>query len=98
MEVSQMKTIPQEFNKYGYRYILVTRLGEVAIYSQEKESHRNFEVMIIRKRKADNDFTGTKAGDEYMPSPEEWGVYGWTLTTYEEAIQKVRSLSGKEVA
>lgn len=97
MEVSQMKTIPQEFNKYGYRYTLVTRLGEVAIYSQEKESHRNFEVMIIRKRKADNDFAGTKAGDEYMPSPEEWGVYGWTLTTYEEAIQKVRSLSGKEM-
>lgn len=35
-----MKTIPREFNKHGYSYTLVTRIGDIAIYSQEKESHR----------------------------------------------------------
>ena len=92
-----MKTIPREFNKHGYSYTLVTRIGDIAIYSQEKESHRNFEVMVIRKRKSDNDFAGTKAGDEYMPSPEEWGIYGWTLTTYEEAIRKAKTWLQKGV-
>ena len=57
-----MRTIPKEFNKHGYRYTLVSRIGEIAIYSQEKGTHRNFEVMVIRKHKYDNDFTGRKAG------------------------------------
>ena len=92
-----MKPIPQEVNKHGYRYTLVSRIGEIAIYCQEKDTHRNFEVMVIRKRKSDNDFAGTKAGDEYMPSPEEWVIYGWTLTTYEEAIQKAKTWLQKGV-
>ncbi|PNC89839.1 hypothetical protein [Akkermansia muciniphila] len=87
-----MRTIPKEFNKHGYRYTLVSRIGEIAIYSQEKGTHRNFEVMVIRKHKYDNDFTGRKAGDEYLPSPEEWGTYGWTLTTYEAAVQKAKTI------
>lgn len=85
-----MKTIPREFNRHGYRYTLVSRISDIAIYRQEKFTHCNFEVMVIRKRKSDNDFTGAKTGDEYMPSPEEWGIYGWTLTTYEEAIRKAK--------
>lgn len=87
-----MKTIPQTYNKDGYTHTLLERNDVVAIYSKLKGDVLYFETVIIRKRKQDNDFAGTKAGDEYIPGTNEWGSYGWTYLTYGQAKEKMSKI------
>ena len=89
-----MREIPQQYNKYGFTHTLIERDGNVAIYEQRKPTHTSsyYEVVIIRKRKTDNDFAGTKAGDEYLPSTSEWGSYGWSYTSIESAREKMSKI------
>ena len=87
-----MREIPQQYTKDGYTHTLLQRDGKVAIYEQRKGDILYFETVVIRKRTADNDFVGTKAGDEYIPSSSEWGIYGWTYTSYEQAREKMSKI------
>jgi hypothetical protein len=89
-----MKKIPTTYNKDGFNHELLEREGNVAIYEQRKSTHSSgyYEVVVIRKRKADNDFAGTKAGDEYLPCTNEWGIYGWTYLTLEKAREKMSKI------
>ena len=89
-----MRTIPQNYKKDGFNFELIERNGNVAIYKQSKPDYVsvNYETVIIRKRKTDNDFVGTKAGDEYLPSTSEWGMYGWSYRTLEQAREKMSKI------
>lgn len=93
-----MKTIPTTIKREGFTWTLLERNGMLAIYEQRKTYSYDcpdfirYEVVIVRKHNRDNDFVGTKAGDEYLPCPAEWGVYGWTYTTIEEAREKMSKI------
>lgn len=94
-----MKTIPKTYKRRGYGYTLIYREADVVIYQQnfiDSDKTTSYEVCIVRTRASDNEFTGTEAGDEYLPSPEEWGRYGWTYTRWEEAVNKANQLVNRE--
>ena len=73
-------------------HTLIERNGNVAIYEQRKNDILYYETVIIRKRTADNDFVGTKDGDEYLPSSSEWGMYGWSYRDLEQAREKMSKI------
>lgn len=87
-----MRTIPQNYKKDGFIHTLLQRTDNVAIYRKSKGDILYFETVVIRKRLKDNDFVGTKAGDEYLPSTSEWGVYGWTYRDFESAHEKMSKI------
>lgn len=93
-----MKTIPTTIKREGFTWTLLERDGMLAIYEQRKTytdsvpDFVRYETVIIRNHTKDNDFTGTKAGDERLPSPTEWGIYGWTYTTIEQAREKMSKI------
>ena len=87
-----MRKIPETYSKGGFNYTLIERKDNVAIYEQRKNAILQYEVVIIRKRKKDNDFAGTKSGDEYLPSTCEWGKFGWTYVTIDKAREKMSKI------
>ena len=87
----------------GYNFTLLERreCGEgdscscQCLYSKENGGEPCYEVVKVRKRKKDRYAWGrqiAKKGDEYLPSPEEWGMYGWSYMTLEEAKEKLNEL------
>jgi hypothetical protein len=90
-----VKKIPQEYSRTGFEYKLVERDGDFAIYSVMKDSFKNYELVLVRRYKEDNDFVKVKAGDEYLPGPSEWGSYGWTLPTLAACHSKIKTLKEK---
>ena len=63
----------------------------VCLYSKENGAEPCYEVVKVRRRKKDRLAFGrciAKEGDEYLPSKEEWGTYGFTYVTLKEAKEK----------
>lgn len=90
-----MKKIPDQFTRNPFTCRLIFREAGVAIYELTHKGSgkvNNYEVVIIRQHKADNDFIKVKAGDEYLPSTSEWGQYGWTFPTLELANYQAKKL------
>lgn len=90
-----IKSIPDSYCRNIYGYSKVTRQDNVVIYRQtSRESGQiiGYEVCLIRNRSADNELTGAKAGDEYLPGPEDWGKYGWTCLNLESAMERFNKL------
>jgi hypothetical protein len=93
-----MREIPNSYYREGFTYTLLKRDGNVAIYEQRRtydtpdKDFVRYETVIIRKHTKDNDFVGTKAGDEYLPNPAAWGSYGWTYITFEQACEKMSKI------
>lgn len=95
-----MKTIPQEYSRKGFIYKLIERDGDYAVYQVQKVDFKTFlgfEVCIVRKHKADNEFLHVKAGDEYLPGTNEWGRLGWTVQSLGAARLKVAKLKEKKI-
>lgn len=93
-----MRTIPISYNKDGFNHLLMHRDGDVAIYEKRKNhidptpDFVRYEVVIIRKYTRDNDFHHVKVGDEYLPCTNDWGRYGWTYVTLQEAKEKMSKI------
>ena len=89
-----MKKIPDKYIRKPFTLTLIRRKRNVALYVQTCPEwvRKNYEVVLVRTRLKDNDFTGVKAGDEYLPSPEDWGSYGWTYTNIVEAEERFKEL------
>ena len=103
-----MKKIPHQYegrgkgDQKGFSFSLIHKTGEMgrnrcarAVYSKRKGDWTTYETVIVRKRKKDRcigERVICMAGDEYLPSSAEWGLYGWTFPTLEEAMQKVETL------
>lgn len=76
-----MKPIKTKFERNGFIFEQIKRVGDVAIYSQKRPEHKvdgHFEVVRIRRRSARKAFGVQFEAGEYYPSSEEWGVFGWT--------------------
>lgn len=55
-----------------------------------------FELMIVRRRKTDNQLTGAKAGSAFLPATSDWGYYGWTCCSLAVAHKKIIQLKDEE--
>lgn len=82
--------------KNGFRYQLVKRIENFAIYTQKKEGfgYVYYEVIKIQTVKKDvtTKFMTLKAGTEFYPSINSWGVNGWTCGTLQRAEEKLNEL------
>lgn len=87
------RTIKQTFRKGGFDYSLLKRKGSIVMYSQTVGNYLAFEVMRVHTETVDKRFHN--AGDEYLPSTNEWGTRGWTYTNREDADRKFIELVEK---
>jgi hypothetical protein len=82
--------------KNGFRYQLVKRIENFAIYEQKKEGfdYKYYEVIKIQvvKQDVNTKFMSLKAGTEFYPSINQWGQYGWTCGTIERAEELLNIL------
>ncbi len=85
--------IPTIFRRNGFTCRLMKRKGRIVMYSLTKYGRMSYEVMKVQVPKHDNDLTGRKAGEEFLPSTSQWGSSGWTFNSYKEAEQQFKALS-----
>ena len=93
-----MKILPNSWSRNGFSHKIVTREGNVAIVQRQHRdvSRPHWEVVRIRV-KPERLLHGRRVEEgEAYPSPEDWGTYGWTYTTLEEAQAKFAELTKKE--
>jgi len=94
-----------EYTKNQYRFTLVQRKSNCAIFAGLKLGVRaaNYEVVRLRvtpagSRVAHDPKTNTDipiqwGAHERLPSDKEWGSHGFTCTTLESAIDKLNTLT-----
>lgn len=87
---SPSRKIKSEFRKYGFNYRLIRRQGNVVIYEQEKHGQISYEVMRVQTVTSPTKFH--QISDEYLPGPNSWGTYGWTLTTLADAEKRFEEI------
>ncbi len=81
----------------GYTYHLKQRNELIALYTMLKTGASDvYEVIKVRKHRRDMVIQGrvvAAEGDEYYPSSADWGLYGWSYSSLEDAEDKFRSLT-----
>lgn len=80
-----MKILEKEIKTNGFIYKQITRNDKYAIYSQENMNYEVIEIKLHPKRII---FGKTYLAGEYYPITSEWGNYGWSYQTLEEARKK----------
>ena len=91
-----MKILPTTFRSDGFDFEQLAREGDIAIFVKQKLPLRfkSYEVVIIQKRDAYTWPNGqTTPAHEAMPSSRDWGKYGWTYQTLEDAELRFKSLA-----
>jgi len=91
-----MKKLEKEFTKKGFKYTLVTRKGDVAIYEQVnaklKDSKSNYEVVQIKSHNG-YEIGGSKiVAAEVYPGSSQWGLLGWTYQDLPAAEKRFKRL------
>ena len=92
-----MKVIAAEFAKSGFSHKVIDRRGMVLLVQRQHSDvpHPHWEVVKIRV-KPERLLHGQRVEEgEAYPSPEDWGTYGWTYSTLEDARAKFDSLTTK---
>jgi len=91
-----MKKLEKEFVKKGFKYTLVTRKGDIAIYKQVnaklKDPKSNYEVVQIKSHNG-YEIGGSKiAAAEVYPGSTQWGLLGWTYQDLPAAEMRFKKL------
>ena len=83
-----MKPLPKTFTKGGFDFIVIERLGNVALLSKTKNGAKSYEVVIIQSHNGYTIGNKTIEAAESMPPSESWGRLGWSYTSLDEAIKR----------
>ena len=94
-----MKTLEDNFNKKGFNFSLLKREDDVAIYKKTLEDSEidahTYEVIAI-KRHNGYEIAGVKMPPaEMYPSDTQWGDWGHTCTSREDADKRFIQLKDK---
>lgn len=94
-----MKTLPNEFVKKGQSFRLIRREGNWSLWekiipasSSGDPDWRGWEVMKIKVAPKDimiKGITTLEAGDEYLPSDNQWGKEGWSYSSLAAAEERM---------
>jgi len=96
-EVPSYLPVEAQFRQSGFTLTQVKRSGDIAIYRQTKAGlPPAFEVVTIRRREASVAFGKEFPAAEYYPRNEDWGNYGFSYRTLEEAERKFKQLAKKQ--
>lgn len=95
-----MEPLPLAYSKNSYNFVQVFREDDIAIYEQiEPENNRliGYEVFRVKKQKESTMPNGLVIkAKETPPSASEWGQYGFTVYTLDQAMAKVEVLKSKK--
>ena len=92
------------FSKGGWAFRCLDRNEEFGIWEKSKDCYppgstcTGWEVVKIRKRKKDRILPSGKLirkGEEFYPSSEDFGTYGFYHYELERAMEQFLSLTGK---
>jgi hypothetical protein len=89
-----MKLLEKEFTYKGFTMTQMYRDGKYAIYKQSREGYKGvtYEAVIIESHNG-YELAGQKfPPSEVYPSSTQWGIKGFTLQTYEDALKKINYL------
>ena len=90
-----MKTLPNTFSKNTFDYQLVSRDGDVAIYSQtmpETGKLIGYEVFEVQKKEAFSLNGYDYPAKEAVPSANQWGQMAFTVFDLSRAKQRQAEL------
>lgn len=90
------KPLPVECRFGGFNYRQIAREGNAAIYEQRWQDSENvaYEVIHIRRRNGFEINGRFVEPAEVYPSPEAWGIDGWTFTDKDAAFAKLQEVAG----
>lgn len=96
------KKLEKKFTKYGDTFTQVHREDEWAIYERKSgisgEVHHH-EVIMIREEDEAEVFGKTTEPREKFPSPNQWGLYGWTtMSGFDAAMDLLGKQRSKKKA
>jgi hypothetical protein len=87
------KTIDHCFRQSGFTLTQLKRSENLAIFKQAKpQQSPAFELVVIRRRKASIAFGREFPATEYYPRAEDFGTFGFTYRSLEEAEWKFEEL------
>jgi hypothetical protein len=90
------RVVSTEFRHSGFTLTRLKRAGNVAIYKQTKRRQPPaYEVVLFREHEAYTAFGKEISAGECYPSSEQWGLYGFTYRSIEEAERKFVELIGR---
>ena len=103
-----MKKIPETFGVNGFQHRLVKRSKNAAIYEQilgeDVIAWEVYKIRIKKKpqkakfKKPDGTFNKvTYQAGEYLAGNNDWGLFGFTYTSYEKALEKFHQLTKDEI-
>jgi len=88
-----MDTIPSQFTKNGINHLFVLRMGDVALYRQEK-SRKVFGFEIHKIRHIPERASKFKPqAHERLGSNEDFGTWAWSFKHYKNAIHKFKEVA-----
>ncbi len=92
---SRYTSLPRELCIGGFNLRQITREGHLAVYEQSHPkcpTRLRYEVIVIRRRGA-FEINGRRVeAAEFYPRSEDWGSFGWTLTTRDAALEKLQQI------
>jgi hypothetical protein len=90
--------LPETWTDAGWRFRVLDRSGMVALLAKSRGGRDFFEVVVVQRQPARTWPSGrTTPAKEAMPSPEEWGTYGWSpydLPAVEAKFAELASAGG----
>ena len=81
--------------KNGYCFRIIERVGNFAVFCGNNDLVRNptFEIIEIQSHDGRSIGGVDYPPAEYAPSNSQWGTKGWTKTTLESAMGKLKELT-----
>ncbi len=92
---SRYTPLPKELRIGGFNLRQRTREGDLAVYEQSHPkcpTRLRYEVIVIRRREAFEIKGRRVEAAEFYPRSEDWGSFGWTLTTRDAALEKLQQV------
>lgn len=91
-----MKTLPLEFTKKQFHHKQIWRAGSWAIYERWKDNQKPHYELIRIKSHNGYEMAGVKIEPgEIYPWDEKFGTDGWTLNSFEAAMEKYNKIRCK---
>ncbi len=90
-----MKSLPQKFNKKGFKHTQIKREQDVALYKRQSIENSkvfHYEVVIISSHNGTIIEGNFIEPGELYPSSSQWGDKGWTCISLERAEEKFKQI------
>lgn len=89
-----MRILEKEISHKGFDYKQLYRDGKFAIYEQTKKGYefKKYEAIIIESHNGYEIAGNYCPPSEMYPNAGQWGEKGFTLESYDEALEKIKLL------